>query len=200
MGRFAVSLGPFVLPGEYKVTLVTAGTEVAKALKVEGDPRIDVSLGEREAQHDALMRLYKLTPLLAQAQRTLDELQKRFKDAEGTLKKVPGAPATLTEALKSALKEVEDIRKELVGDPSAGFMGMMYTVRGRLLFAGRSISGYTGAPSERQLKDIAVNEEKLMALVERINKIIDEAIPRLNKLMNENNIPHLLPLPKIKTA
>lgn len=200
MGRFAASLGPFVLPGEYKVTLVVAGAEMAKGLKVEGDPRIDVSLSERKAQHDALMRLYKLTPLLGQAQRTLDTLQKQFREAEGTLKKVPGAPATLTEALKNALKDVEDIRKELVGDPSAGFMGMMYTVRGRLLFVGRSISGYTGAPSERQLKDIAVNEEKLMALVERINRIIDEAIPRLNKLMNENDIPHLLPLPKIKIA
>ena len=198
MGRFAASLGPYVLPGEYRVKLVAAGAETAKALKVEGDPRIDVSLSERKAQHDALMRLYKLTPLLSQAQRALDTLRKQFREAEGTLKEVPGAPAMLTEALKSALKEVEDIRKELVGDPSAGFMGMMSTVRGRLLFVGRSISGYTGAPSERQLKEIAVNEEKLMALVERINKIIDEAIPRLNKLMNENNIPHLPPVPKIK--
>jgi len=198
MGRFAPSLGPFVLPGEYRVTLVAAGAETAKMLKVQGDPRIDVSLAERKAQHDALMRLYKLTPLLGQAQRTLDALQKQFRDAEGTLKKVPGAPASLTEALKAALKDVEDIRKELVGDPSAGFMGMMSTVRGRLLFVGRSISGYTGAPSERQLKEIAVNEGKLMALVERINKIVDEVIPRLNKLMNENNIPHLLPVPKIK--
>ncbi|MDH7512686.1 MAG: hypothetical protein QHH14_07055 [Clostridiales bacterium] len=198
MERFAASLGPFVLPGEYKVTLAAGGVEMTKTLMVDGDPRIDVSFDERKAQHDALMRLYKLTPLLGQAQRTLDTLQRQFRDAEGTLKKVPGAPAALTEALKSAVKEVEDIRKELVGDPSAGFRGMMSTVRGRLLFAGRSISGYTGAPSERQLKDIAVNEEKLVAIIERINKIIDETIPRLNKLMNENNVPHLLPVPKIK--
>jgi hypothetical protein len=199
MARFRGSMAPYVLPGEYRVTLVAEGVEAAKTLKVEGDPRIDVSLAERKAQHDALMRLYKLTPLLTQAQSTLDTLQKQLRDAEGTLKKVPAAPAQLAEAVKAALKEIDDIRKELAGDPSAGFQAMMFTIRGRLLFVGRSISGYTGAPSERQVKEIDVNEKKLMALIGRINKIIDQDIPRLNQLMNENNIPHLLPVPKIKT-
>ena len=199
MARFTRLTAPFVLPGEYKLTLVAEGVEVAKPLKVEGDPRIDVTLAERKAQHDALMRLYKLTPLLTQAQSTLDALQKQLREAEGTLKKVPAAPAPLSEALKAALKEIDDIRKELAGDPSAGFQGMMFSVRGRLLSVGRSISGYTGAPSERQVKEIEVNGDKLMALVERINKIIDEDIPRLNQLMIENKVPHLLPPPKIKT-
>jgi hypothetical protein len=199
MARFGGSMAPFVLPGEYQVKLVAEGVEAAKTLRVEGDPRIDVSLAERKAQHDALMRLYKLTPLLTQAQSTLDALQKQLRDAESTLKKVPGAPGPLAEAFQAALKEIEGIRKDLAGDPSSGFQGMMFSVRGRLLSVGRSISGFTGAPSERQLKEIAVYEGKLMALVERINKIIDQDIPRLNQLMNENKIPHLLPVSKIKT-
>jgi hypothetical protein len=37
-------------------------------------------------------------------------------------------------------------------------------------------------------------------LVEKINAIIDEDIPRLNKLMDENNIPYIAPLQKIKVA
>jgi photosystem II stability/assembly factor-like uncharacterized protein len=198
MARFAGSVAPYVLPGEYRVTLVAEGVESVKTLKVEGDPRIDVTLAERKAQHDALMRLYKLTPLLAQAQSTLDALQKQLRDAEADLKKVPGAPAPLAEAFKAALKETDDIRKELAGDPSLGFQGMMSTVRGRLLSVGRSISGYTGAPTERQVREIDVNEKKLLDLVGRINKIIDQDIPRLNQMMNENNIPYLLPVPKIK--
>jgi len=197
--RFGGSMAPYVLPGEYKVTLVAEGVEAAKTLQVDGDPRIDVSLAERKAQHDALMRLYKLMPLLTQAQSTLDALQKQFRDAESNLKKVPSAPPALAEAFKAALKEVDDIRKELAGEPGAGFQGAMFSVRGRLLSVGRSIGGYTGAPSARQVKEIDVNEGKLMALIERINKIIDQDIPRLNQLMNEDKIPHLLPVPKIKT-
>ena len=63
---------------------------------------------------------------------------------------------------------------------------------------GRAVGGYTSAPSPRQLQQVQKNSEQLMALVERLNKIIEEAIPRLNKLMNENNIPHLIPGEKIK--
>lgn len=197
-GRFAAPVAPFVLPGEYMVKLAVDGIEMAKTLRVEGDPRIDVSLAERKAQHDALMRLYRLTPVLTQIQSTLDALQKQFQEAEGMVKKTPGAPASLQEAIKAGLKEIEGIRREFAGDPSAGFQAMMTSVRGRLLFVGRSISGYTGAPSERQIKEITVNEQKLMAIVDRINKMIDEDMPRLNKLMHESNIPHLLPIPKIK--
>jgi hypothetical protein len=35
-------------------------------------------------------------------------------------------------------------------------------------------------------------------LIQRVNKIIEEGIPRLNKLLNENNIPHMLPGKTIK--
>ena len=37
-----------------------------------------------------------------------------------------------------------------------------------------------------------------MALVERINKIIDAEIPALNKILNENNIPRIFVGEKIK--
>jgi len=54
--------GPFVLPGEYKVTLKTASKEMTKTVKVEGDQRIDISLEDRKAQHDALLSIHKLSP------------------------------------------------------------------------------------------------------------------------------------------
>jgi coenzyme F420-reducing hydrogenase alpha subunit len=63
---------------------------------------------------------------------------------------------------------------------------------------GRAVGGYTSVPSQRQLQQIQKNSEQLKALVERLNKIIEEAVPRLNKLMNENNIPHVIPGEKIK--
>lgn len=198
MTRFASSQAPFVLPGDYGVTLMAAGQEMAKTVKVEGDPRIDISFEARKAQYDALMSLYRLAPVLTATERALDSLRKQLEEAAGTVKKVPSAPASVGEALKAALAEVQETRKELAGDPQAGFQGMRLSVRGRLLSLGRSIGGYTGAPSERQLREIEKNSERLKAIVERINKIIEEEIPRLNKLMSENNIPHILPVEKIK--
>jgi hypothetical protein len=69
---------------------------------------------------------------------------------------------------------------------------------GRLLSLARSIGSYTGAPSEGQLRDIGKYGERLNALIEKINAVIGEDIPRLNKLMDENDIPYIAPLQKIK--
>ena len=80
----------------------------------------------------------------------------------------------------------------------AGFQGMRLSLRGRLVSLARSIGGYTGAPSERQVRDIAQNAERLKALVEKVNRTIDQDIPRLNKLMIENNIPYIGPIERIK--
>ena len=199
-GRRFSPQGPFVLPGEYKVSIKVDGQELAKTLKVEGDPRIDISFEARKAQHDALLTLYKLYPLIINSDKTSANLKKQVEDLDKTLKKLPAVPDSISEAIKGMLKELDDIRLKLLGDPKAGFEGMRFSLRGKLMMLGRAIGGYTGAPSEKQLKRIQENATALNGLVERLNKIIDEDIPRLNKLLNENKIPHLIPLEKIKIA
>ena len=199
-GRRFSAPAPYVLPGEYRVTLQAGGLKTAKTVMVEGDPRIDVTAEARKAQHDALMGLYRLAPLLNETEKTLNSLRNQLEDAEGMIKKVAEAPAALKEAVQEVKNKVQAARKELLGDPQAGFRGMRASVRGRLLMLARSVGGYTGAPSERQLRDIAANTEKLNTLVGTVNAIIVEDIPRLNTLMDESNIPYIGPVQKIKTS
>jgi photosystem II stability/assembly factor-like uncharacterized protein len=198
MGRRFRAQGPNVLPGEYKVTLKVSDQEMSKTVKVAGDPRIDISFEERKAQHDALFALYKLYPIIGSADRTSNNIKKKIADVEKTLKKLPDVPEVITEIAKDISKKIEDIRSKLFGDPGLGWRGMRLSVRGRLFMLGRAIGGFTGAPSERQVQQIQKNKEQLMTLAERINKVIEEDIPKLNKLMNENNIPHIIPEEKIK--
>jgi photosystem II stability/assembly factor-like uncharacterized protein len=197
--RFSLP-APYVLPGEYRVTLQAGGRETVKTVKVEGDPRIEVSDADRRAQHDALMSLYRLAPLMSAAEKTLNALRSQLEDAAEMTKKASGAPPAVKEAIQAVQAEVQGVRKEIFGDPQAGFQAMRLSVRGRLLSFARSIGSYTGAPSDRQLQGIATNSEKLKTMVEKINTIIDEDIPRLNKLMDENNIPYIAPGQKIKVS
>jgi len=192
--------GPFVLPGEYKVTLKTAGQEMTKIVKVEGDPRIDISFEDRKAQHDALMSIYKLSPAISAASRASDSMRKEIKKQESALQKTPDVPAAIHESIKAISKEIDDIRLKLIGDPRLGYRGMRSSVRGRLLMAGRSIGGYTGAPSEHHVQQIRKNSEELKILIERINKIIEVDIPKLNELMNKNNIPRIFAGKKIRIS
>jgi len=191
---------PHVLPGEYRVALQAGGQEMARTVRVEGDPRIEVSSEDLKAQHDALMNLHRLVPLLSATEKTLDSLRSQLEDALEMTKKAPGAPTEIKEAIQEVQTELQTVRKEILGDPQAGFQAMRLSVRGRLFSLARSIGSYTGAPSERQLLDIGKYGEKLNALVEKINAIIDEDVPRLNKLMDEHNIPYLAPIQKIKVS
>ena len=197
-GRRFRLLAPFVLPGEYQVKLKAAGQEMTKAVQVEGDPRIDISFEDRKTQHDALLSIYKLSPSLSAASRASDSIRKEIKKQEGALKKIPSAPESIHESLKAISKEIDDIRLKLLGNPELGRRGMRFSVRGRLLGLGRSIGGYTGAPSERQVQQISKDSEVLKTLIERINKIIEVDIPKLNELMNKNSIPRIFAGKKIR--
>jgi hypothetical protein len=188
--RFRVR-GPFVLPGEYSVTLKTARQEMTKTVEVEGDPRIDVSFADRKAQHDALLIVYELTPLMSTATRTLSSIKGEIQRVRGDLSKVPDAPEIVVEEIKAVSKKLDDIQVKLAGDPRLGWRGMRASVRGRLSMVGRAIGGFTGAPSEQQVQQLRKESVELKTLIERINTIIEVDVPKLNKLMNENNIPRI---------
>jgi len=197
-GRGFQARGPYVLTGTYEVTLQAAGQEMKTEVKVEGDPRIEISFEDRKAQHDALYSVYKLYPALTASTKTLETLRKEINKIKSDLKKVKDVPESLTEKVKAIGTELDDIRLILMGDPELGFQGMRLSVRGRIMMLSRSISGYTGAPSPSQVQNIEKESAELMALVDRINRVIETDIPALNNLMNENNIPRLFPGEKIK--
>ena len=190
--------GPYVLPGEYQVTLKVAGQEMSKSIEVEGDPRIDISFEDRKAQHDALMSIFKLYPLLSETSGAAGRLKSEMDKQVEVLKKIKDVPGVVSDKIKAVSEEIEDIRLKLLGDPELGYRGMRASVRGRIAMTGRSIGGYTGAPSEDQVLQVKKDTEELMALIERINRIIEVEVPALNRLMNENNIPRIFVGEKIK--
>ncbi len=173
---------------------------MTKIVKVEGDPRIDISFEDRKAQHDALMSIYELSSAISAASRTSNSIRTEIKKQESALKKIPDVPEEIQESVKAISKEIEDIRLKLLGDPKLGWRGMRFSVRGRLSMVGRSIGDYTGAPSEHQVQQIRKDSEELKTLIGRINRIIEVDIPKLNELMNKNNIPRIIVGEKIKIS
>jgi photosystem II stability/assembly factor-like uncharacterized protein len=198
MSRWLRVKAPSVLPGEYKVALKVSDQEMTKTVKVIGDPRIDISFEDRKAQHDALFMLYEFYTVLSELDKASDNLIKQLGELKKNLKKLPDVQESILEGIEAISKEIDDIRMKLMGDPKLSWQGLRRSLRGRIVMLGRDVEGYTSAPSPPQLQQIHKNSEQLKALVERMNKIIEEAIPSLNKLMSENKIPHLIPGEKIK--
>jgi hypothetical protein len=100
--------------------------------------------------------------------------------------------------LKTLSKEIGEIKLELLGDWKLGWPSVSGSVRGKLVLLGKTIEGYTGAPSLQQAQQIQINSKKLEKIVLRINKVIEENIPKLNKMMTENNMGIRISEKKIK--
>jgi photosystem II stability/assembly factor-like uncharacterized protein len=191
MSRYFRSGGPFVLPGEYQILLQVADQEIAKPVEVTGDPRISIPFEDRKSQHDALYTIYELFPLISTASRAIDKIQKEITALKKDLEEIPEVPEVINETVKTVEDKAGNIRKKLFGDPDAGFSGMRESLRGKFLLLYRSIGDYTGAPTESQIQQIDKNSEELKALVLDLNAIIETDIPKLNKLLNENDVPRL---------
>src|SRR5262245_3712888 len=55
------SAGPFVMPGEYRITLSVEGRDVGtRTVRVDGDPLIKITEADRKTQHDTALGLHEL--------------------------------------------------------------------------------------------------------------------------------------------
>jgi len=189
---------PFVLPGEYKVTLNTPDNEQTETVKVSGDPRIDATFEDRKAQHDALYKLYKLYDPYNKTNKSLSTILASVKSLQQDLKKIKDIPEVINDKIESITKKIKAIQIELNGDPEKGWRGILSSLRGKLYMLGSSLSSSVAPPSESQLKEMDEHIEKLDSLINGTNAIIDKDIPELNQLLNEKNIPRLVTGDKIK--
>ena len=165
--------------------------EMTQSVRIDGDPRIDVTKEDRIKQHETLLRIHSRFPMISAVQRRTDKIAKEISALKRALKKAKDVPEMINERVGAVEKESAEVRKALLGDRSLGWRGMAYSVRGRMFMLSRSIGGFTGAPSQRQLVQLERVSKELNDLVLRINVIIEKDIPELNRLLNEGNIPRL---------
>jgi hypothetical protein len=183
--------GPSVLPGKYTVTLNCLENQMSKIVEVEGNPKIDISLEDRKAQHDALVRIYRLNPAISEVNKTSRSIEKDLQDLKAKLKKIPDIPDSVPQHIKDIENKIESIGIKLSGDPKNGPLRRYYSIQG-LMGIAQSIERYTEAPTEAELHLIEKKTEELQAVIEQINTIIQSDILLLNRLLIENNIPHLI--------
>jgi photosystem II stability/assembly factor-like uncharacterized protein len=199
-GRYFSVQAPPVLPGEYKATLIALGKKMSETLEVAGDPRLDVSFEARKNQHEALYFLYSLYPLLHATCQTVVDISEQASAVKKALKELPQIPESLHKEAAETFNKIEDVRLELLGNPKLGWSGVSVSVRANLVLPGRTLEGYTGAPSYRLLQKIQKNAGKLQSLIKKMNEIIKEDIPRLNRLLKKNNISPQISAEKIKVT
>jgi hypothetical protein len=197
---FGGNRGPLVDPGEYDVAIAAAGKNETKTVAVEEDPRITLSAADRAKRRQALTKLYGMAREAETGRRRIVAMRTSLTTLTDSWKR-PGA----TQPSDSVKKAAEDLLvrvKEVAGlfevdrQGGLGFAGppLTYTPPpvnqkiGRLMGA---IDGYAAAPTERQFTDIDQASAELGPALASVNKLANEEVPRLNKMMADAGVPYV---------
>jgi photosystem II stability/assembly factor-like uncharacterized protein len=202
-GFFGNPPGPRVPPGEYIIKVTASGKEAVKTARIEEDPRIQISEADRARWNDAKMKVYEFQKTADSAQRSVQNLKTQLTALQESLKKNPGAPQSITAAVKAVADQIDDIQRRLVpvfdqsgnaGPPLPDAPRPLIRRLGQLAGA---LDSYTAAPTTDQAAAIDDLSTELKALIEQLNRVIDEAVPNLNKQMRDSGVAFVSPGPRV---
>ncbi|MDH7511656.1 MAG: hypothetical protein QHH14_01770 [Clostridiales bacterium] len=182
---------PLVEPGEFTVELNVDGQKFKSQAAILSDPRFQVSSQEIKAQHEALAELLILSKKMGLSITAATNIRREVESLTKDLKKEEKQPESLALALKSFEEKFYPVEKAVVPGDIMAQRTREDVLRGGslnqiLLTLGASIAGYPSAPTKTDLAQLEDISRKVDDLVERMNRIIREDLPLLNKALEES--------------
>ncbi|HXG90665.1 MAG TPA: hypothetical protein VNJ02_20285 [Vicinamibacterales bacterium] len=180
--------GPFVMPGEYRVTLVVDGKDIAtKPVRVVGDTAAPMTDADRKTWHDTALALHRLHETANEAADAVTQLGTQYQSLEGLVKMAANAPPDAKAAIEAAGKQLTELRRQLgvaaPGQPVAaggggGGGGAQQNVRAQISGAKGQIQNSHSLPSEQQMRVLPDGRGDLAKVVQEVNALI-AAMPGL---------------------
>ncbi len=177
-----------MLPGDYRVTLVVDGKDVAtKTVRVSGDKDMPMTDAERKTWHDTALNLHDMQRVANAAAEAVNQLETQLTAAEALLKSASNAPPTAKQAITDANTKLTDLRRRLGlnqqqggggGGGGGGFGGQQANVRGQLGQVKGQVMGSTSMPTAQQIRQAGELREDLDKVIADTNALI-AAVPAI---------------------
>ena len=196
--------GPFVLPGDYRVTLSVDGKTVgSRSIHVNGDPIIRITDADRKTLHSTALALHELQQTADEAASAVSALSEQM-IAVQDLMKTGTAPASVKATVDDLSKRIAGFRRPLAvwGQPPAlGGFGGDPPLRNQIANLKAQIMASTSVPTEVQMRLAREVREDLAKMVGEINSVITAGMPALYRVLTENNLqPGLTPIKAVNPA
>ncbi len=168
--------GPHVLPGDYRVTLVVDGKDVAtKSVRVSGDTAITMTDADRKTWHDTAMQLHEMQAVANEAAAAVTAIGAQL-DAYRKLlatSSSPDAPPT-SGPLAEVGKSLTELRRSLgIGQGGGGGGGgQNQNVRGQIGQLKGQVMNSTSLPTAMQVSRAGELREDLAKVVQQTNDLI----------------------------
>ena len=165
---------PFVVPGDYRLTLVVDGRDAGtRPVKVEPDWLIEIDPAARKLMHDTALSLHRWQTTANRAADRLSALTDEIEAAKARYGEQ--RPAEIAKALEGLDKKMTDLRSQLgVAEPGrqrgAGGGGGGGQVLGAQLSGLKiQVIGSTSAPTTTQMQSSTELERALRDVVDGVN-------------------------------
>ncbi|MDP2956910.1 MAG: hypothetical protein Q8N53_10865 [Longimicrobiales bacterium] len=187
---FGGGAGPTALPGTYTVTLRGEGWERSRPFEVRGDPRVQMTNAQYQAQFDAVVALRDLTTRINQSIGTAEGVMKQLRDLAGTLT-TAGDDRALIAEVREAAASVQEASDEYLRRPPPR---MGYRQRPRASEELRSlmgsIAGVEAPPTMPQTARLQQVRGEVQQAIDALNVVLDTKIKALNDKLGDR--PHIM--------
>jgi photosystem II stability/assembly factor-like uncharacterized protein len=185
--------GPFVMPGQYSVTLKADGKDVGtQSFTVQGDPDITIAEADRKAAFDAALELHRLQKKLNEAADSVGALNERLRAMQAAVKDNKDAPAALKTKVEEFGKKFTPVGRSFgigVGNPqeTGDFESFQRQLRARIGQLKGGIMASTSRPTETQMRQLPGLRTALEKAIGEANALIGE-FPALAKELAESGV------------
>ena len=186
--------GPFVLPGEYRVTLTVNGRDAgSKPVRVLGDRLIQITDADRKLQHDTALALHDLHRTANEAAEAVVVLNDQFRAIDDVVRRASTPPAPVKTVVDEARTRLSTLRRQLAlgGGPGDGEGGGGFgnqAVRSQISQVKGQVMASTSAPTEMQTRALRELREDLAKVVADTNAIITTVMPGIYKTLGDHNL------------
>jgi photosystem II stability/assembly factor-like uncharacterized protein len=183
-------LGPWVMPGEYRVRLSVDGKTMERPLVVKMDPRVATPLAELQQQYDLSMQAYLG---MIESQKTLGQVRKLLTQVRELKKNV---------ASKALSKPLDDLEAKLaaleggsrpgrrfgrrVGGAATASLTSMNGTLGGLL---QLLQGTDAAPTTQAVEACKKTQESLAEVMARWREVSTKDVAALNGQLRGAKLP-----------
>lgn len=183
-GRGGRGGGLPALPGKYRATVAAGGATASSDFELRGDPDVNLSMTDYQAQYDAARKARDLSTAVQRLAVTVDDLTQQVEAVEAQVKRAnPPNLAQVLESTGTALSQLRDLRNKVQRPVGA----MNYRDYPRLVEQVRSVMGdITGAqakPTSGLLTALAELEGDQAERARDLARIVDTSIASLNKML-----------------
>ena len=183
--------GPWAVPGQYTVKLITAGQTYSQPLTVVEDPRVRVSNQNLQSQFTAAQQVVDMTNQVSQTRQQATHLHQQLQQLR--------ANAASNQTVATAIESLDTKLMAVLGTsprtgaaagpppPSEDFTTLEYLNR-TLPALSSSIDGAPAAPTDGDLRAIQNARKVLDTDLAAWNQIRTSDVPQLNSVLRANNL------------